>query len=78
MKVTRLDEQQARVSVNQVGDSATQQRQEILTQTQEASTPSPGASVMVYRGAKYRRSPDAKESSPTVTQGKYRGQPWSR
>lgn len=77
MKVTGSDEQQTVVSATQAGDSVVQQGQKIADD--EAFALSPDDPIMVYRGAKYKRSPETEQSlPPTVIQGKYRGQPWSR
>lgn len=66
----------------QEGSSVVQQGQEIGN---HAAAPSEEQPVMVYRGVKYKRSESEGASTSatmtqgkSVTQGKYRGQQWSR
>jgi hypothetical protein len=78
MKLTSSSEPQPVVSLDQAGDSVAQQGQDSLDD--KGAESSPDDAVMVYRGVKYKRaSEDKTASTPSAaTQGKYRGQQWSR
>lgn len=71
-------EPQPVTSLNQLGDSVAQPGQRSLDDNGAES--SSDEAVMVYRGVKYKRSAeDTTASTPSATtQGKYRGQQWSR
>lgn len=77
MKLTSSSEPQPVVSLDQQGNLVAQQGQAPLNDKGEGAS---DEAIMVYRGVKYKRSPEDKtaSSSSAATQGKYRGQQWSR
>lgn len=83
MKLTSSSEPQPVASLNQLGDPVAQPGQELSGHKDshhKDSESSPDEAIMVYRGVKYRRSPEDKTASTpsAATQGRYRGQQWSR